>query len=583
MLANFRIEAACYFLQDGMASIHAEEFQAAIDELIDMIVSAQQADGYLNVYFTVVDPAGRFKNLRDMHEMYNAGHLLEGALAHYHFTGSKRFLDVMIRNVDCFMREFGSEKGKKHGYPGHPELELAVLRLYDVTKDPKHLAFAKYLLEARGVPQADQDNQTYFLYEAEQRKDPNFPTTFTSINDVAYMQAHAPIVEQTDVLGHSVRAFYLLTAAADTEGRLHDASRRLWDIGVDQKMYVTGGFGSEPRHEGFSPIPHHLPQSTGEGGCYAETCASIAAVMCSERLLAANADGKVRDVMELALLNAVLGGGSLDGKAFAYENKLATYADETAIREPWFEVCCCPPNLSRTLGMLGGYTWRSGVNAADKTIELDVYLFVSATRTIDLGGAAATVKMESGMPWVGTTTLALSAPEGWTWALRLPKPEYAENMRCSKATTESNGFLSAKLPSSSTVKLTFDLPVRILASHPASGDTLTVTRGPIVYVAESVDNEALDNANPHFEGVGLGVDAKFDEENIEIQGVPVVALSTDGVARIRGFHQAKAYKPATASRWEKVEQRLRLVPWFARANRGGKARVRTSFLRAEGV
>ena len=154
---------------------------------------------------------------------------------------------------------------------------------------------------------------------------------------VSYSQSHLPLHEQNEILGHSVRAFYLTTAAADLGGEFLDDAKRLWSDAVDKKMYATGGFGTEPHLEGFSEIPHRLPQSTGEGGCYAETCASIAAMMTSERILSHGLDGKVRDVMELCLLNAVLGGGSLNGKQFSYANKQATYGDEVATRKDWFE------------------------------------------------------------------------------------------------------------------------------------------------------------------------------------------------------------------------------------------------------
>lgn len=197
---------------------------------------------------------------------------------------------------------------------------------------------------------------------------------------------------------------------------------------------------TDDQTEGFDPIPYRLPQSTDEGGCYAETCASIACMMTSERLLSHQPDGKVRDVLERCLYNNVIGGGSLNGKQFSYANKHATYGDEVATRADWFEgespytswlttVCCCPPNLSRTLGMLGGYTWSADVDVSSKTIHLDVYILLSAARTISLPGGDATVKMTSKMPNEGETRISFSAPDGWKWAVRLPSPEYADNIK----------------------------------------------------------------------------------------------------------------------------------------------------------
>jgi len=235
------------------------------------------------------------------------------------------------------MKTFGPAKDQLHGYPGHPLLEMAILRLYNITRDPAHLDFAHYLLAARGVKEPDQNDKTYYVWEAEDKRDDLVhPSNFDSIQDVWYHQAHLPLHEQNEILGHSVRAFYLIAAAADLGGKFLDDAKRLWADAVDNKMYVTGGFGPEPRWEGFNVNPHYLPQSTDEGGCYVETCASIGCMLVSERILSHGLDGRVRDVMELCLMNTVLGGGSLDGKRFSYENKQATYGDEVATRKEWF-------------------------------------------------------------------------------------------------------------------------------------------------------------------------------------------------------------------------------------------------------
>ena len=248
------------------------------------------------------------------------------------------------------------------------------------------------------------------------------------------------------MLGHSVRAFYLTTAAADLGGSFLQDAKRLLEDATTRKMYVTGGFGSEPRWEGFSPIPYRLPQSTEEGGCYQETCASIACMMTCERILSHELDGTTRDIMELCLFNAVLGGASLDGQHFSYANKLATYGDEVSLRKDWFEgeprsrahwslaecasVCCCPPNLSRTVGILGGYTWYSHLDSTSKTIDLNVLLYTSAKRQISLpDGSHAQVQMRSAMPWRGQTDLSFEAPEGWKWRILLPMPNYAEDIK----------------------------------------------------------------------------------------------------------------------------------------------------------
>lgn len=254
-----------------------------------------------------------------------------------------------------------------------------------------------------------------------------------------------------------------------------------------------------------------------------------------------------------------------------------------------FLVCCCPPNLSRTLGMLGGYTWAAKVDERSKTIRLDVYLLLSATRTIQLpNGETAKVDMESQMPWKGRTSWSLSAPEGWKWNLRLPRPEYAENIQVSRSTTSDSGFLAVDLESSTTVELDFDMPVQLLSSHPLTGqDNLTIRRGPIVYVAESVDNEELEREYPHFAGLGIPTAAKIATHETAIEGLNVVSLAVSGddvfatqqVAQDEAFGLVSNKKPARS--WKRLGQEIKLVPWFARANRGGAGHVRVALLRVD--
>ncbi|ORX39552.1 hypothetical protein BD324DRAFT_614130 [Kockovaella imperatae] len=586
------IEAACYFLStaDGKTSPLASEFDAAIEELVAMIIKAQQADGYLGTYFTVVDPKGRLKNLRDMHEMYCCGHLVEAALAHHHYTGRADFLNAMIRYVDLLSATFGPGKRQRHGYPGHPELELAVLRLYSRTKNPKHYAFAKFMLEARGTSESDLGDKTFFVWEAEQRRDTYFHRTMSDIRDGRYHQWHAPLHDQTAILGHAVRAMYLLTAAADMEGDLHNDAKRLWTDAVDNKMYVTGGIGSVPEIEGFSEIPHFLPNSTAEGGCYAETCASIACMMVSERLLSHRLDGKVRDVMERCLYNTVIGGASLDGKTFYYANPLATSGDEVADRSEWFDVCCCPPNLCRTVGLIGGYAWSVEPFTDEKrVIHLNVYLYLSATRSIPLpDGSVATVEMKSEMPWSSKTTLRFHAPEGWSWRVNLPRPGYASRFSIDGQRHSSEGdgssFVNLILDHSAQTEVHYDMPIRVLSPHPSTHqDTVTVTRGPIVYSAEAFDNAALDRLSPHFDTVGLLESASFTEARIRIGRMTVIALDTRDAFQVKrqGKDDIGSTKVVngSAQTLEKADSPLRLIPFFARCNRQKDERIRTSFIR----
>ena len=233
--------------------------------------------------------------------------------------------------------------------------------------------------------------------------------------------------------------------------------------------------------------------------------------------------------------------------------------------------------------MLGGYTWAADVESESKVIHLNVWLYISAERTIPLGhGQNATVKMTTRMPWQGESVLDFNAPRGWTWEVLLPDPEYAKDSKTSLAPAGTlPGLLKFNLPAGASLKQTFDLPVRLLSSHPRSGqDTLTVSRGPIVYTAESIDNANLDERYPHFSGLGISETEQFDEIPVTISGIDMIGLKTQGTAHVLGdIDREKLYRPAQPQAWEKLGQSLQFIPWFARANRGGKGQLRTAFLR----
>lgn len=280
------IEAATYFLCDHKNA----EIEDAIDELTEMILSAQQPDGYLNIHFTVVAPKERFANFRDLHELYNLGHLIEGAVAQAQILGKTKLLDCLVKYVSLLCDLIGPEAGKRHAYPGHPEIEIALIRLYQVTGNPDHLKLAEYFVDERGSPKG-QDGTHYYTWEAERRGERPYerPGYYPKPKSYWYNQAHAPILQQKAVEGHSVRAMYLLTAAAALDlyrdrQDYREALERLWDNMVHKKMYVNGGIGAIEQWEGFG-IDYFLPQATDEGGCYSETCAAIGVMMMAERML----------------------------------------------------------------------------------------------------------------------------------------------------------------------------------------------------------------------------------------------------------------------------------------------------------
>jgi uncharacterized protein len=293
------IEGACYLLHTQPHT----QIESAIHDLVHMIATAQQADGYINIHYSVVAPGQRFTNLRDMHELYNAGHLIEAALAHNALFRNDHLLGPIVKYVALLSRTFGPNTDQKHGYPGHPEIELALLRLHHRTQDPTHLELARYFLTERGNARGVNGSTHYYEAEAAARGDDpdKRPIYWPGRSALWYYQAHAPIVEQASIEGHSVRAVYLCTAATDLvrHGQMNSksrpasssdsekllaAQRRLWDNMVQRKMYVTGGIGAIKQYEGFGQ-DYFLPQGTDEGGCYAETCAGIGVMMWAERLL----------------------------------------------------------------------------------------------------------------------------------------------------------------------------------------------------------------------------------------------------------------------------------------------------------
>lgn len=287
------IEGACYFLETQ--SKPDPVIDGAIKELVEMIRQAQEPDGYLNIHYQVVAPGHRFSNLRDMHELYNLGHLIEGALAHQQFYGNDLFIEPVQKYVRLLHHKFGPNDGQLHGYPGHPEIELALMRLFHRTQDANAFELAQYFITERGNPHGI-EGQPFYTVEAKKRNErADFqPVWYPAPRSHWYQQAHIPISEQKTIEGHSVRAMYLLTAVADLVrlkpdfSDLKEAVYRLWNNMVEQKMYVTGGVGAMKQWEGFGQN-YFLPQGTDEGGCYAETCASIGVMMLAQRILQVSA------------------------------------------------------------------------------------------------------------------------------------------------------------------------------------------------------------------------------------------------------------------------------------------------------
>ncbi|KAF1845869.1 glycoside hydrolase family 127 protein [Cucurbitaria berberidis CBS 394.84] len=581
------IEGACYLLGNHQSS----EVDTAIHELVAMIRSAQQPDGYINIHFTVVEPEKRFTNLRDFHELYNAGHMIEAALAHQDHYHNDQLIEPILKYVDLLCQRFGPGTNQTHGYPGHPEIELALLRLYERTKNSKHLDLAKYFITERGNPVGD-DGHHFYISEAKRRGDDprRRPDYWPDKSCLWYYAAHEPITKQKSIEGHSVRAMYLLTAAADlilnADLPLQDLQRAvfgLWDNMVQRKMYVTGGIGAMKQWEGFGP-DYFLPQGTDEGGCYAETCAAIGVMMLAERLLKSDLDGRFTDIMELCLYNAVLTAMSPDGRNFTYVNQLASSDKDPSQRSSWFTCACCPPNMLRLFGHVGGYIYSTSSSSEPKHTEIIVHLYTGSTLKFEVDGKEASLTQETNWPWNGNVKFRFESPsENVSCKLRIPA--WADDFHLSPSPPSlhvEKGYVSipaswlAKNPS---FELSIPMTPRLMKQHPLTNqDTISVARGPIVYCVEDVDNPWVTD---HFRSLQLDPQCQFTERNVNDEGNNdnYIALTVEKGASLldEGAFSAPSTK---VNKWDEavnhgeLVEELHFVPYFLRASRGGRGQAR---------
>ena len=467
------IEAASYCL----ATHPDPKLARRLDEVIGLVSNAQQPDGYLNVHFTIVEPEKRWSNLCDWHELYCAGHLMDAAVAHYQATGSRTLLDVLCRYADNIDETFGP--GKRTGYPGHEEIELALVKLYRVTGQKRFLRLSKYFVDERGK------QPHLFTQESEARGD-NPPR----LGPFDSNQAHLPVREQTEAVGHAVRAMYLYSGMADVAAERGDdelmaACHRLWDSATLRRMYVTGGVGSAHAGERFT-TDYDLPNATA----YAETCAAIGLVFFAHRMLLAEGDGRYADVMERALYNGVLSGVSLDGTKFFYVNPLASAGGHH--RQEWFGCACCPPNIARLLASLGHYVY----SASDEALAVDLY--VAGTARAKVAGQKLTVTQETGYPYDGDVALTLGLDEPATFDLLLRVPGW-----CPKHTLKVNGRpaphrvtrgyarLRRRWSTGDRVTLSLSMPIERVVAHPGVAEDVgrvALQRGPLVYCLEQCDH-----------------------------------------------------------------------------------------------
>jgi hypothetical protein len=471
------IEAASY----ALAHRRDADIEAQIDAIVDDLAKAQSSDGYLNCWYNGREPDKRWTNLRDNHELYNAGHLLEGAIAYFRATGRRRFLDIMERYVDHIAATFGRGPDQKRGYDGHQEIELALVKLYRLTGDRRRLDLAAYFIDERGR------QPHYFTQEAIARGED--PADFWA-GTYEYNQSHLPVREQTKMVGHAVRAMYMASAMADLALELDDAGLKraceaLWRDVTTAQMYVTAGLGPKESNEGFTE-PYDLPNETA----YAETCASVALVFWAQRMLHLDLDGAFADVMERALYNGALSGLSREGTHYFYANPLESRGQHQ--RWAWHLCPCCTMNVARLVASIGGYF----VSSSDAGVALHLYGGSSASPTIQ--GKRVVIKETSDYPWSGDIRIAVDPEAPTTFALKLRIPGWAKNATVSVngepiALTPQRGYaaISRQWSAGDVVALDLPMPPERLYAHPnvrMDVGRVALRRGPLIYCVEEADN-----------------------------------------------------------------------------------------------
>lgn len=486
------LEAAAFTLASGGRD---EMLESLADETIKLIGKAQCPDGYLNTYYTIQEPDRRWSNLKEGHELYTAGHMIEAAVAYYEATGKDAFLKIVSRFADVICEKFGPDEGQCHGYPGHPEVELALVKLYRATGEKRYLEVSKYFVEQRGV------GENYFFQEEKGEK---YRQIFPEFKDYspAYSQSHLPVREQKNAEGHAVRAVYLYCAMADLayeyrDESLLDACRTLWDNMVKKRMFITGGIGSSGLLERFT-TDYDLPNDCN----YSESCASIGLALFGRRMAEITGEAKYMDVAETALYNTVLAGIAMDGRSFFYVNPLEVWPDNCLertskehvkpVRQKWFGVACCPPNIARTLASLGQYLYGKGKDS------LYINLYVSNEAQTVINGVKCSVKIDSGYLDDGTVNISLHPEHKTTGTLALRIPGWVKTYcvfrngeKIREPKTEKGYLLISGELEQEEITLKFDIKPRFVHANPkvrADSGKAALMRGPLVYCLEETDN-----------------------------------------------------------------------------------------------
>ncbi len=540
-----------------------ETLEQTADGAIDLIARAQRPDGYLDTYFIIKEPEGKFTNLREGHELYTAGHFMEAAVAYYKVTGKDRLLKIMEKNADLICETFHKEE-YQNAVPGHQEVEIGLIRMYEATGKEKYLAMAKGFIDRRGT------EPNYLVHEHEHENwtdvfhnpDPFFP---------AYSQCDEPVRKQKTARGHAVRAMYMYCAMADLaayygDEELLDTCRGLYKNIVEKQMYLTGGIGSSGIYERFT-TDYDLPNDRN----YAESCASIGLALFCRRMAQITRDARYADTMETALYNTVLAGIAMDGKSFFYVNPLEVVPefcmDFTSIshvkpvRQKWFGCACCPPNIARTLASLGEYVFF--------TEEVAAYLnlHVSCEASVTIAGKSVHFSVNTKMPFDGETEIVIDNPEkaeGMFW-VRIPAYAKGPQAVCDgkeQIGIESGAYTAFPLQGEhQVINVTFSMPAEFIYADPelrADAGKVAVKKGPLIYALEETDN----GKNLQAISIDTTVPPQETFENELLGGTVVITLK--GTRLIRGNGSEGLYRIVKP---EREEIQVRMIPYCYWGNR----------------
>jgi DUF1680 family protein len=555
------IEAVGYVLSSG----RDPALEKIADESIDVVCAAQREDGYLNTYYILNGLEKRWTNLMENHELFNLGHFIEGAIAYSEATGKNKILLAARKYADLACKTLGPGPDQIHGYPGHELVEMALVKLYDVTSEKRYLDLAEYFINQRGREP---------LYFWEEHKKPSNDAGFD------YFQAGRPVREQKEVTGHAVRAVYLYSGMADIARKTRDPSlfeacERMWDDITEKKLYITGSVGASSHGEAFGAA-YDLPNDT----IYGETCAAIGLFFFAHRMLLLEADVKYADVMEKCLYNGILSGISLDGTRFFYVNPLevnpeADKWDHTKShvkheRQKWFGCACCPPNIARLLASLGKYAFTLGENGG-----LFLHLYEGGIFSHSVKGTNVELEINSTLPWNEDASIKIKAGSPVSFALNLRIPGWARGYKIAvngepvpgkpSSGKLSRGYLTLdrEWKNGDEISIRFEMPVIVNTANPVVRKDLhkaAVSRGPLVYCLEEADN----GKDLHL--VSLGDKPNFTVHYREELLGGVAVIKSESLIYDKTWQGKELYAEAGSPRY--LPKPLTWIPYYAWANRG---------------